>query len=368
MRETGSAYWIDVKAKLHGTGNESLEGILTDAASKGDMVTFLVYDLPNRDCNALASNGEICCKYNEDRTCDYSYSGNCDEGLNEYKTEYIDVFADIISQFDCLVDIALIIEPDSLPNLATNLENPHCVNSQQSYTEGIEYAINKLSEAAPHATLYLDAAHGGWLGWSDNVASFVDIVRDLPYEKLRGFATNVANYQPIGEMCPWEGGSDRNDYCLNNNNQDKSCCEDPCGLSDEWNGAHTELNYVQLLEKQFSAIGYDPKFIIDTGRNGVTDMRDSCANWCNIRDAGVGSFPTTNTGYDQIDAFVWLKTPGESDGCTETLPDNTQCARFDEMCASTDSLGSFTDEPRAPEAGQWFDYQIKQLALNANFD
>jgi len=58
------------------------------------------------------------------------------------------------------------------------------------------------------------------------------------------------------------------------------------------------LNYVQLLEKKFGAIGFDAKFIIDTGRNGVTDMRDQCSNWCNIRDAGVGHFPTTNTGHD----------------------------------------------------------------------
>jgi len=194
MRDTASAYWIDVKAKLTGTGTGTLEGILTDAATKGEMVTFMVYDLPNRDCNAHASNGEICCKYNTDGTCDYSYSGTCDEGLNEYKTEYIDVFAEVISRFDCLVDMALIIEPDSLPNLATNLDNSHCQNSVQSYTEGISYAIDTLSAAAPHATLYLDGAHGGWLGWADNVSAFVDIVRDLPYQKLRGFATNVANY------------------------------------------------------------------------------------------------------------------------------------------------------------------------------
>lgn len=167
------------------------------------MVTFLVYDLPNRDCNAHASNGEICCSYNSDGTCDYSYSGSCDAGLTEYKTEYIDVFADIIEPYNDLVPIALIIEPDSLPNLATNMNNPSCANSYQSYTEGIAYAINKLSEKAPNAALYLDAAHGGWLGWSDNMAEFVNIVRDLPYDKLRGFATNVANYQPVGEMCPW---------------------------------------------------------------------------------------------------------------------------------------------------------------------
>ena len=34
------------------------------------------------------------------------------------------------------------------------------------------------------------------------------------------------------------------------------------------------------------------------------------------------------------------------------------------MCSSTDSIGSQASEPRAPEAGAWFDYEIKQLASN----
>merc|ERR1719199_1636190 len=66
-----------------------------------------------------------------------------------------------------------------------------------------------------------------------------------------------------------------------------------------------------------------------------------------------------------IDAYFWLKTPGESDGCTQELPDGTACPRFDTMCGSSDSIGSSSGEPRAPEAGHWFDYQVKQLAANA---
>ena len=114
--------------------------------------------------------------------------------------------------------------------------------------------------------------------------------------------------------------------------------------------------------------GMDPHFIIDTGRNGVTDMRADCSHWCNIRGAGIGHLPTTNTGNSSIDAYLWLKTPGESDGCTQTLPDGSQCPRFDSQCGSYDSIGSQGSEPRAPEAGQWFDYQIKKLAENADFD
>ena len=75
---------------------------------------------------------------------------------------------------------------------------------------------------------------------------------------------------------------------------------------------------------------------------------------------------STATGApDVVDAYFWLKTPGESDGCTEMLPDGGMCPRFDADCASEDSIGSRAGEPRAPEAGQWFDYQVKQLAQYA---
>merc|ERR1719444_753598 len=57
----------------------------------------------------------------------------------------------------------------------------------------------------------------------------------------------------------------------------------------------------------------------------------------------------------------------ESDGCTQKLPDGTSCPRFDGKCGSVDSIGSKPSEPRAPEAGHWFDYQVKQLAANARF-
>jgi len=110
-----------------------------------------------------------------------------------------------------------------------------------------------------------------------------------------------------------------------------------------------------------------PYFIVDSGRNGVPNMRADCANWCNIRGAGIGHLPTTATDNAMIDAFFWLKTPGESDGCTQVLPTGQNCPRFDSMCASADSIGSRMDEPRAPQAGNWFDYQVKQLAVNAKF-
>jgi len=113
--------------------------------------------------------------------------------------------------------------------------------------------------------------------------------------------------------------------------------------------------------------GFSPHWLIDTGRNGVSNERTDCSNWCNIRGAGIGHRPTTKTALpDIVDAYFWLKTPGECDGCTQTLPSGGTCARYDTMCDSADSIGSRSSEPRAPEAGKWFDYEIKQLAANAN--
>ena len=53
MLQVASAYWIDVKSKIYGTNTTTVQGILMDAASKPtrQLVTFIVYDLPNRDCN-----------------------------------------------------------------------------------------------------------------------------------------------------------------------------------------------------------------------------------------------------------------------------------------------------------------------------
>merc|ERR1719237_1880255 len=190
----------------------------------------------------------------------------------------------------------------------------------------------------------------------------------FPMKKIRGFATNVANYQPLGHFCPFcpdQGW--RNAYCLNGRHKSDPCCADPCELLGQYSAGNNELNYAQdLILAANDLLGMDSHAIIDTGRNGVSDMRQDCKNWCNPRNAGAGVPSTTDVANASlIDAYFWLKTPGESDGCTQELPDGSQCARFDEMCASVDSIGSRPGEPRAPEAGLWFHHQIVELATNA---
>lgn len=376
MREIPSAYWIDVKSKIDDTSFRGMRGILADSASKAtpELVVFIHYDVPNRDCKAVASNGEICCTYKANGQCDYTASGDCAAGLTEYKTEYVDKFVSALNDYP-QVPVVVIVEPDSLPNLATNMGDPKCANTatQNAYKTGIKYAIDQLSTT--HATLYIDAAHGGWLGWDDNLGKFMQLFgssyMNVDLSGVRGFAQNVANYQAVGTMCPWapDQGT-RNGYCLPSGGHGSDpCCADPCKLVSQWNPAVNEMNFAQSLTKAAQHyLNWSPVNIIDTGRNGVVDARQDCANWCNPRDTGAGAAPTTQTGNDLVDALFWLKTPGESDGCTQTTPDGTQCLRYDTMCGSSDSIGSRSGEPRAPEAGKWFDYQVKMLAANAHFD
>lgn len=376
MQHVPSAYWIDKKAKIQGESPRSLQGILKDASSKSppELVVFIFYDLPNRDCDAKASNGEICCTKKPDGTCDYLAPGDCAEGLQEYKSEYVDPFVSVLQQYEGKLPIVLVVEPDGLPNLATNSGHPKCGNAatQAAYKQGLKYALDELTSKVPSVALYLDAAHGGWLGWEDNLEKFMKLLKDmeLPVSKLRGFATNTANYQPLGQQCPWcPDQGYRNGYCLNNKHQEDACCADPCKLEGQWNAGNNELNYAAgLVAAADALLGIEAHVVIDTGRNGVVDMRSDCSNWCNVRGAGAGLLPSTETANQSIvDAYFWLKTPGESDGCSETLPDGSKCPRFDSKCGSTDSLGTGQGEDPAPEAGAWYDYQVKQLAANAHF-
>ncbi len=333
----------------------------------------LTDDLPNRDCNAKASAGEI--------------QGATSAALREYKYQYVEPFAEKLAKYS-RVPVVLVIEPDSLGNVISNVGKAGCSQATvDNYKEGVKYAIQTLAAKAPHAGLYVDAAHGGWMGYQQNSADFVTLMHSMGVLPLiRGFSTNVANYQALGlgSICPKEAfvGTGQKmfgtvggiaEWCkktpAEGGGKGSKCCQtDPCSLLTLGSGGATELTYAQSLQQHFVAkTGWAPHFVIDTGRNGAEpDPRGSCRSWCNIRNAGAGHAPTTNTGLPSVvDAFFWLKTPGESDGCTAELPSGGKCARFDPSCAGVDSIGAAAGEPRAPEAGGWFEYQARMLAKHA---
>lgn len=66
----------------------------------------------------------------------------------------------MLAEFDGIVPIAVIIEPDSLPNLATNFNDERCGNSGtwRAYTEGVKYAVTRIATRTREVAIYLDAA------------------------------------------------------------------------------------------------------------------------------------------------------------------------------------------------------------------
>lgn len=80
------------------------------------------------------------------------------------------------------------------------------------------------------------------------------------------------------------------------------------------------------------------------GRNGNQPTgQNEWGDWCNVKNTGFGARPTTDTGDELVDAFVWIKPGGESDGTSDTSAD-----RYDAHCGLSSAL-----KP-APEAGTWF--------------
>jgi cellulose 1,4-beta-cellobiosidase len=103
----------------------------------------------------------------------------------------------------------------------------------------------------------------------------------------------------------------------------------------------SELLYTQALTPYLEALGLPAKFIIDTGRSGQTGIMIPGA-WCNINNAGIGYRPTTDTGNVNVDALVWAKPPGDSDG-SSTLGSTG---------SDTSCTGSISLKP-APAPGVW---------------
>ena len=62
--------------------------------------------------------------------------------------------------------------------------------------------------------------------------------------------------------------------------------------------------------ERISALVGGKHFIIDTSRNGAGGNGE----WCNPRGQALGAMPTTRPGNPLVDAFLWIKQPGESDG------------------------------------------------------
>lgn len=333
----GTGVWLDgreaIKTRLMPVMEEARKQ--GKATGKSVVVPLVIYDLPNRDCYALASNGELLLAKN---------------GLALYKTEYIDPIAKIIQQYPD-VRVAAIIEPDSLPNAITNKGKKRTTDSDgcsaevlKGYEEGIAYAIQNL--AMPHTALYLDAAHSGWLGYTlqsrqELITKFKEVATNAGgLNLIRGLAINVANYTPLDthEALPLPPGAPFKKYF-------------------EDNMIKSEHPYAIELSRLMKEAGFPyAQIIIDTGRNGEPQSRSILEHWCNIARARIGEKPRAQPR-PEVDAYVWVKPPGESDGSSERAPSNSSASdlekRPDDTCKyhAVDNIDTLDG---APIAGKWF--------------
>jgi cellulose 1,4-beta-cellobiosidase len=392
VANTSTGVWLDRIAAIAGSSSAMGLQAHLDAAVQQDAangasaltVQFVIYNLPNRDCSALASNGELLI---------------AQDGLARYKTEYIDPIAALMGQQAYRnLRIVTIIEIDSLPNLITNLSVPKCQEAQSSgaYVQGIQYALNKL-HAIPNVYTYIDAAHHGWIGWSSNFGPTADLLSSTAAgttagrASVDGFIVNTANYSALQE--PFFQAS----TTVNGQTVRQSKWVD-------WNDYVDELSFAQAFRNRLVSGGFSANIgmLIDTSRNGWgncvvapcaagganrptaaststdvntfvnqsrVDRRIHAGNWCNQAGAGMGERPRANPAAG-IDAYVWIKPPGESDGSSTEIP-NTEGKGFDRMCDPTYTGNERNGNnmtgalPNAPLSGAWFSAQFQQLMANA---
>lgn len=149
----------------------------------------------------------------------------------------------------------VVLEPDALGHL-------DCLDAsgQESRIAMLRDAVNVLKDHG--ATVYVDAGNARWMR-GDVMASRL---RAVSVERADGFALNVSNFVPTPES----------------------------------------VRYGERLSAQVGG----KHFIIDTSRNGLGGNGE----WCNPRGQALGAFPTTQTGNALVDAFLWVKAPGQSDG------------------------------------------------------
>ena len=180
-----------------------------------------------------------------------SYSAGGANGSDAYR-KWIRDFANGLKERQAIV----ILEPDALPGMT-------CLSAagQADRLSLLRDAVHVLK--AQGASVYVDAGNASWVS-ADVMAGRL---KQVDIDAADGFSLNVSNYQ----------------------------------------GTDVNIAYGEKLSKLTGG----KHFLIDTSRNGkgATD-----GQWCNPRGQALGIAPTTNTGHPLVDAFLWIKQPGESDG------------------------------------------------------
>ena len=180
------------------------------------------------------------------------YSAGGAGGADAYK-RWIRSFANGIGNRKAVV----ILEPDALAGMS-------CLNAQQQQErmDLIHDAVRVLK--AKGAAVYIDAGHAKWV----NPADMANRLNRAGIAEADGFSLNISNFL----------------------------------------GTSVNVAYGMEVSKRVGG----KHFVIDTSRNGQNAA--DAGKWCNPTGQRIGQTPTTRTGNALVDAFLWIKAPGESDG------------------------------------------------------
>lgn len=181
------------------------------------------------------------------------YSSGGTNSANAYQS-WIDAFASGIGNERAVI----ILEPDALSQIS-------CLSQtdQQTRLSLLSYAVTKFKSLGQTA-VYIDAGHAGWIA----PTTMANTLKNAGISQADGFSLNVSNFATNSDS----------------------------------------ISYGQ----QISAMVGGKHFVIDTSRNGTGPAANN--EWCNPAGRALGSKPTTQTGNALVDAFLWIKYPGESDG------------------------------------------------------
>ncbi len=141
--------------------------------------------------------------------------------------------------------------------------------------QAISQAVQTTKRADPNAKVYLDGGHSAW----NSATEQGNRLKAAGVQYADGFFTDVSNFQPSS------------------------------------NEAAYGRSVISYLQSQ----GISGKHqIIDTSRNG--GAVGAPGDWCgdDNTDHRIGAYPTLNTGDQNIDGYLWVKPPGEADGCAYT--------------------------------------------------
>ncbi|WP_229796272.1 glycoside hydrolase family 6 protein, partial [Saccharothrix coeruleofusca] len=158
---------------------------------------------------------------------------------------------------------AIVLEPDVLPIMS----NCQSADQQRETMASMAYAGRKLKAGSSQAKVYFDIGNSAWLSPSEaaNRLRGADVANSGD-----GIATNVSNYRTTSD----------------------------------------EVAYAKAI---LNALGNGRlKAVVDTSRNGNGPLGEE---WCDPPGRAIGTPSTRNTGDGQIEAFLWVKLPGEADGC-----------------------------------------------------